>query len=126
MFQLMSFFRILRTEKHVIHIAPFRFTSYVLKSFGCLEVCNRVSNRNKGKKLIFVGSILPICQLEIPLSIYKLMCQSSFWIHVSYGFCEFNRVASRNRANSYFSKIIISNMPTANTGFILHVNLCLM
>jgi len=44
-------------EKHVIHIAPFQFSSYELKSFGCLKVSNCLSNGIKGKNLIFVRSI---------------------------------------------------------------------
>jgi len=71
------FFAFWGSEKHVIHNAPFRSTRYVLKCYRYLEVSNLVSNRNKVKNLIFVGSILQICQLELPIFIYKLMCQSS-------------------------------------------------
>ena len=54
-FSWCPFFAFLRAEKHVFHIAPFRSTSYELKSFRCLEVSNRVSNWNKGKNLCLVG-----------------------------------------------------------------------
>ena len=43
-------------EKQLFHIAPFRSTIYVLKSFVCLEVSSLVSKWNKGKNLIFIGS----------------------------------------------------------------------
>ena len=95
-----SFFTFWGAEKQLFHISPFRSTSYVLKSFGCLEVCNRVSKWIEGKNLIFVGQILQICQLEIPVFINKLMCESSLWVSVSYGFCEFNRVASCNKGKA--------------------------
>jgi len=88
-FSWCSFFTFWVVEKHVLYIAPLRSSSYVLRSFVCLEVSNRVSNWNRTKSLIFVWSILQICQLEIPLFIFKLMCQSSLRISVSYGFCEF-------------------------------------
>ena len=100
MFQMMFIFPILRRWKNVFHIYPFQSTSYVLKVFGCLEVSNRLSNWNKAKNLIFVWSILQICQLEIPLFIYKFMCMRSLWISVLYGFCEFNHVASWNKCKT--------------------------
>ena len=100
-------FHILWSWDACFHINPFRYTSYVLKCFGCLEVSSRVSNWNKGKKLIFVGAILHNAnwkykQLEIQVFIYKLMCQGSLWISFSYEFCEFNRVSNGNKV-----KIII-------------------
>ena len=98
-FQLMFFFRILRTRKQLFHISPFRSTCYVLKSFGSLEVGNGVSNWNKVKNLFFVDSILHTCQLQIPVFIYKFMSQCSLWISVSYGFCEFNQFNHFRYAN---------------------------
>jgi len=47
-----------------------------------------------------VGTILQICQFELPVFIYKLMCEGLLWISVSYGFCEFNRVASWNKGKN--------------------------
>ena len=94
---------------HVFHFVPFRPTRYVLKSFRCLEVSNRVRNRNKVKNT-YVWSKLQLCQLEIPNFINKLMFQTSLINSVSFVFCEFNRVASRNEGKNYhFSTIIISN-----------------
>ena len=74
--------------------------------FRCLEVSNSVRNWNKFKKFKYVRSILQLCQLEIPILIYKLMCQSSFINSVSFVFCEFNRVGSWNEGKT---TIIISN-----------------
>jgi hypothetical protein len=99
-FSCCSFFGFWWAEKHVFPIAPFRSTSYVLKSFGCLEVSKRVTNWNKCKKLILVLSILEIWKLEISVFIYKLMRQSSLWISISYGLCGFNRVASWNKGKT--------------------------
>jgi len=90
----------LHFEGTEMHVFSHRSTSYVLKSFVCLEVCNRVLTWNVAKKLIFVQSILQICQLEILLFIYKLRCQTSLWTSVSYGFCEFNRVAIWNKGKA--------------------------
>ena len=64
-------------QKQLFHIAQFRTTSHVLKSFMGLEVIKRVSKRNKIKILIFVGSIIQKCQLEIPVFISKFMKQIS-------------------------------------------------
>ena len=89
-----------RAEKHVFHIVLFRSTSCVLRCFGCLEVNNSVSHWNKAKKPIFGRSILQMSQLEISLFIYKLRCQSSLWTSISYGFCEFNRVATCNKGKT--------------------------
>jgi hypothetical protein len=62
-FSWCSFFAFWAAEKQLFHISPFRSKSYVLKSFVCFDVSNRVSNWYKGKHLIFVGSIIQICQL---------------------------------------------------------------
>ena len=99
-FSLYSFLAFWGAEKQLFHIAPFRSTSYVLKSLGFLEVSKRVSNWNKGKNRIFVESMLQICQLDIPVFIYKFMSQSSLWFSISCGFCEFNRVASLNEGKN--------------------------
>jgi len=90
------FFAFFGAEKDVFHIAPFRPTRYVLKSFRYLEVRYRVRNWYKFKKFIFVGSKLSLFQLEIPISIYKIMCQSTLINTVSFLFCEFIRVTSWN------------------------------
>jgi len=68
-FNWYSFFAFWGPEKQLFHNTPFSSTNNVLKSFGCLEVSNRVSNWKKSKNLILVGSILQICQLEIPVFI---------------------------------------------------------
>jgi hypothetical protein len=79
-----------RAEKQLFHIAPFHSTSYVLNIFGCLEVSNRVWNWNKGKPIIFVGSLLQIYQLLIWVFIFKFNFHNSVSIAVSYfGSCEF-------------------------------------
>jgi len=100
MFKLINFFAFWGAEKHVIHIAPFRPTTYILMRFRCLEVSNRIENWYKFKNYIFVGSKPQLYQLEIQIFIYKFICQISLWISVSYVFCEFNRVASRNKGKS--------------------------
>jgi len=103
MFKLLFFFRMLRAEKHFFHIAPFRPTRYVLKSFRYYEVRNRVRNWNNVKSIILVGSKLQLCRLEIPIFIYKIMCQSTLINTVSFLFCEFIRVTSWN----YVKNIIL-------------------
>ena len=66
-FSWCSYFAFWGAEKHVFHFASFRTTMYVLHCFRCLEISNRVTNRNKVKNLIFVGSILQISEWEIPI-----------------------------------------------------------
>ena len=78
MFQLIFFFAFWGAENHVFHIVPFRPKRYALKRFRCLVVSNRVRNWNKVKNNIYVRSKLLLCQMEIPILINKLMCQSSF------------------------------------------------
>jgi len=56
-----------------------------------LEVSNRVKNRNKVKNFIFVESKLELCQLEMPIFIYKLTCQISL-INM-FHFCSVNLIA---------------------------------
>ena len=46
-FSWLSFSAFWEAEKHVIHITPFRPTSYVLMRLKWLEVSNRVRNWNK-------------------------------------------------------------------------------
>ena len=94
------FFAFWGAEKHVFHIVPFRPTRYILKSFRCLELSNRVRNWKKFKNNIYVRSKLQLCQLEIPIFINKLMCQSSLINSVSFVFCEFNRIASWNEGKT--------------------------
>jgi len=100
MFQLIFFFAFWGAKKHFFHIVPFRSKRYVLKSFRCLAVSNRVRNWNRVKNNIYVRSKLPLCQLEIPIIINKLMCQCSLKNSDSFVFCEFNRVASWNVGKS--------------------------
>ena len=95
-----SFFEFWLGGKQLFHIPPFHICSYVLMSLVCLEVSNGVSNWNKGKNLIFVWSLLQICQLEIPIFICKFISLNSLWNSVSYGFCVFNCVASWNKGKT--------------------------
>ena len=67
------FFAFWGADNHVFHILPIPSRSYVLKSFGCLEASNRVSNWKKRKNLFYVWSLLQICQLELPVIITLLM-----------------------------------------------------
>ena len=97
-FSWFSFFAFWGGEEHVFHIVPFRPTRCVLKSFRCLEVSNRVRKWNKFKNYIYVRSKLQLCQLELPIFIKKLMCQSSLINTVSFVFCEFYRVSRWNEA----------------------------
>jgi len=99
-FRWFSFFGFWVGEEHVFQIVPFRPTRCVLKSFRCLEVSNRVRNWNKVKNNIYVWSKLQLCQLEIPIFINKLMCQSSLINPVSFVFCEFNRAANWNEGKT--------------------------
>ena len=94
MFQLTFIFAFWEAEKHVFHITPFRPTRYVLMRLKWLEVSNRVRKWNKVKNFIFVELKLELCQLEMLIFIYKLMCKSSLINNVSFLFCEFNRVTS--------------------------------
>ena len=103
------FFAFWGSKKYIFHISPFPPTRYVLKSFRYLKVRNRVRNWNKVKNFIFVVSKLQLCQLEIPIHIYKIICQSTLINSISFLFCEFIRVTSWNDANYYFCSIIISN-----------------
>jgi len=96
MFQLIFFFAFSGAERHVFHIAPFRPPRNRLKSFRNLEVRNRIRNWNKVKNFIFVGSKLQLCQLEITIFIYKIICQSTLINSVSFLFCEFIRVTTWN------------------------------
>jgi len=104
------FSQFLGRENHVFHIALFRPTRYVQKSFRYLEVRNGVRNWNKVKKIIFMGSKRQLCQLEIPIFIYKIMCQS---ILINSSFISVMFIYSCNEPkwleNYYFSTIIISN-----------------
>jgi len=83
MFQLILFFRILRSWKARISHRSIWTKWYVVNSFRWLEAINRVRNWNKVKNYKYVGSKLQLCQLEVPKFIYKLMCQSSLIKSVS-------------------------------------------
>jgi len=90
---------------------------------GCQKSC--IELKKKDKNLIFVWSLLQICQLEIKLLIYKLICQSTLWISVSYASCEYNRLASWNigkTINLLRSSFQICHV--RNTGFIFKVKVC--
>ena len=109
MFQLTFIFRILRSWNHVFHITPFRPTCYVLMRLKWLEVSNRVRNWNKVKYFIFAESNLEICQLEMLIFIYKLLCQSSllkFFISVQWTY-SCNEL--KRRQKYYFRTFIFSN-----------------
>jgi len=99
-FSWFSFFAFWGAEKHVLHISPFCTMGYVLMRLKCLDVSNRVKNWYRVKNFIFVGSKLHLCQTEIPIIMYKLMCQISLCISVFYVFCEFNRGASWNKSKA--------------------------
>ena len=102
-FNWFYFFAFWGDEDHVFHIAPFPTTRYVLKSFRYLEVRNRVRDWNKVKNFIFVGSKLQLCQLEIPIFIYKIMCQCTLINTVSLLFCECFRVTNWNDGKTFIS-----------------------
>ena len=85
-----------------IQSQPFRPTRYVLKSFRYLDVRNRVRNWNKEKNFIFVGTKLQLFQLEIPIFLYEIMCQSTLINSFSFLVCEFIRVTSSNDAKLLF------------------------
>ena len=121
MFQLIIF-AIWGAENHVFHIAPFRPTRYVPNIFRYLSVRNRVRNRNKVKNFIFVGSKIQICQLEIPIFIYKIMSQSTLISTVSFLFCEFIRVTRWNDGKTIILVRSSFQIPNRNTGFIFTVN----
>jgi len=97
------FFTFWGAEKYVFHIAPLRITSYVIKSFWCVELSKRVSYWNKIKINIYVVSICQILQLEIPIFMYKLLCQSCLWISFSYRVYEFNGVVSLKKCKTIIS-----------------------
>jgi len=100
MFQLILFFRILRSWKERFSHWSISPHEVYTKDFRYLELSNRARNWNKVKNFILMGSKLQLCQLEIPISIYKLMCYISLKISVSFLFCEFNRVARRNESKT--------------------------
>jgi len=70
-----------------------------IKEFQVLRGQSSCNNRNKFKNLIFVGSILHICQLDIRMFKYKLMYQSTLYINFLYVW-EFNSVKSWNKGKS--------------------------
>ena len=73
----------------------------------CLDVCNRVRNWNKAKNFIYVVSKLQLFQLEIPIFIYKLMCQILLINAVSFLFCEFNNLAIWNEGKTVIATYIM-------------------
>jgi len=86
--------------------------------FRCLEFSNCVRNWNKVINVIFVGSKLQLCQLEIPIFIYNLMCQSSLINSFSLLFFDLNRVASWNEAKLSFYNDHHFKFPNINIGLI--------
>jgi len=70
------FFAFWGVEKHVFHIAPFRSTSYELKSFGIMWVRIRVSIWSKVKNHLrgVYTSVMPTLYTNIHI---KLMFQIS-------------------------------------------------
>ena len=124
MFEMIFVFAFWGAEKHVIHIASFRPTRYVLKSFRYLDVRNRVRNWNKVKNYILVGSKLQLCQLEIPIFIHKIMSQSTLIISVSYLFCEFIRVTNWNDCKTIILVQSSFQIPQWEYWFIFKVNQC--
>ena len=109
MFQLTFIFRILRSWKAFFYITPFRPTSYVLMRLKWLEFSNRVRNWNKVKNFIFVESKLELCQLQMLIFIYKLMCQNS--LMNMFHFCSMNLIVyqSEKKEKYYFRTFIFSN-----------------
>jgi len=65
------FFAFWGAEKHVYHNPTFCATRYVLKSFRCQEISNRVRNWNKAKKKLYGVeiSIMPIGNTNIHINI---------------------------------------------------------
>ena len=69
-------------------------------------------------------SKLQLCQLEIPIFVYKLMCLRSLIKSVSFVFCEFNRIARWNEGKTIIFVRSSFKFPNRNTGFIFKVNVC--
>jgi hypothetical protein len=61
-----------------------------------VEFRNLVRTWNNVKNFIIVRLKLQLCQLEIPIFIYKIMCQSTIINTVAFLFGEFIRVTSWN------------------------------
>jgi hypothetical protein len=121
---LLIFFSFSGVEKHVCHIAPFRSTSYVLNSFRYVVVSNRLRNWNKVKNIIYAGSKFQLCQLDIPIFIYKLMCQSSLLNSVLFVFCEFYRVARWNEGKTIILVRSTFQIPKQKYWFPIQINVC--
>ena len=100
MLQQIFFFEFWGAEMHVFHIVPFCPTRYVLTSVRCLEFSSRVRNWNKVKNIIYVKSKLLLSQMDLPIFINQLMCQSSLIKTVSFVFCEFYRVSRWNETKT--------------------------
>jgi hypothetical protein len=123
-FSWFSFFEFWGAAKHVFNIIPYRTARYVLQSFSCLEVSNRVRNWTKVKNNFYVSSKLLLCQFEIPIFINKLMCQSSLLISVSFVFCDFNGVASWNEGKTIVLVRSSFQIPKYKHCFIFKFNQC--
>ena len=100
MFMLICFFRILRSCKVSYSHRSISPTWNVLKSFRYVKVRNRVRNWNNVKKFIFLWSKIQLCQLEILIFIYNIICPSTLINSVSFLFCEFIRVTRLNKGKT--------------------------
>ena len=109
MFQLIFIFRILRSWKGRYSHRSISPTSYLLMRLWWLDVSNRVRNWNKVQIFIFVGSKFQLCQLEIPIFIYKLNWQTSLFTCLISVLWIISCNELKWRQKYYFSTFIISN-----------------
>ena len=94
-----------------------------------MEVRNRVRNWNKVKNFIFVESKLELCQLEMLIFIYKLMCQNSLmncfisvlWI---YSCNELKRMQKYYFRTFIFSNSQIELLLSFSSSTNVNVNMC--
>ena len=85
-----SIFRNLRSWKALFSHHSVLPNELCTNEIKVLEVSNSVRNWNKVKNFIFVELKLELCQLEMLICIYKLMCQSSL-INL-FHFCSVNLI----------------------------------
>ena len=93
------FFAFWEIEKHFIHIAPFRSTSYVLMRLRWLEVSNCLRNWNKDKTSFSWSRNFNYANWKYQ---FNIQIKVSEFINklVSFLFCEFNRVTSWNEGKN--------------------------
>jgi len=72
------------------------------KEFQVLRNQKSCKELKKVKNFIFVASKLQLCQLEIPIFIYNIICQIILINTVSFLFCEFIRVTTEMMAKLLF------------------------